>query len=431
MNSKLFLLASFFTLAACDGPWNVSPADYTPPEPVLRLSLFAVGGKPFDTLWLERTQPIDLIYDSTRAFVQSATIQIVDPLDGSKVVDYAQVPGSAVAWTATSRVLPVAGKRYRLLAHVVWNADKNWPSSKTVITTDLVADAKVPQSWGVESAALVPVENLIPALSSGADVGDSATLLAPLEKDRPGTLARWLFTSAMLDSLRQGLPVFRTLHSGDSIWYISDDQHMVTNPDGKLVQRAYREILFNQHPGPDFGGVFAVERFDINRARILDPLSKEIFASSGKKGFKQADSAQFFQPGVTRYAFGPYPAFSPDLFGWPRIYPFSNLTLAYTGLNTIYFYSVEQAYVIYQSQLMKQASGSSSAIPYSNVQGGTGYFTMALVDSFQINLMATGVDTFSVQALHGAACRNEWKSSVTDHTPFDSLVACKGIDFRG
>jgi hypothetical protein len=425
MNKTILFAASLLALSSCDGPWNTYPSDYTAPDPQLRVSLFAVGGRNFDTLWLERTQPLGLTYDSTRQFVQSATIQVVSADDETKIVEYSRVPGSAVAWIPEAPTKVVAGKRYRLEAHVVWNADKNWPSGTTIQTTDLVADAKVPDSWSVDSVAQVPVENLIPELAAGADVGDSATLLAPLEKRSPGILARHSFTSAMLDSLRQGAPVFRSLRSRDSIWYISDNRHEVVNPDGQTVKRAYRNILFRQRPGSDFGGVFAVERWDVTRAKILDPITKELLNSTGRQSLDREDSAALFQPGDTRYALALYPAYAPDVYGWPEIYPFSNLALAYTGPNTLYFYSVEQQYVIYHSGL-----SGDPATAFSNVKNGKGYFTAALVDSFSIYLNVSGTDTFSVEALRGAACRKAWKEHVQDGAGFDSLVACKGVDFR-
>ena len=430
MKKTILFCASLLALSSCDGPWNTYPADYTAPSPQLRVSLFVVGGRVFDTLWLERTQPLSVTYDSTLKFVESATIQVVTADDGSKVVGYSLVPGSAVAWVPDAQVKVVAGKSYRFTAHVVWNADKNWPAGKTVVTTDLVADAKVPDSWSIDSIVQVPVENLIPALSAGADVGDSLGMLVPLEKERPGTIAKWSFTSAMLDSLRQGLPASRPFRSGDSLWYISDSRHEVTNLDGKRVKRAYRNLIFRQRPGPDFGGVFALERWDVSRARVLDPIKKEFMKTRGVTGFKLGDSAGYYQAGGTRYGFGPYPAFAPGLFGWPNFYPFSNLTFGYTGPNTVYFYSVQQEYVIYQTQLASQAQGSTDAIPYTNVKGGSGYFTAALVDSFKVYIQATGVDTFSVEALRGAACRKAWKDHVSNGTGFDSLVACEGIDFR-
>jgi hypothetical protein len=246
-----------------------------------------------------------------------------------------------------------------------------------------------------------------------------------VEKRHPGLASRYAFTSAMFDSLRTGAPVFRSLRSRDTIWYISDIVHQVTNHDGKSVKRAYRNLVFRQRPGPDFGGVFAVERFDPTRARVLDPITKQFMTTTGSTKFGREDSVRYFQPGDTRYAFGPYPKFEPDLFGWPDYYPFSNLTLGYTGPNTIYFYSVEEQYVIYQSGL----SGNPETA-FSNVKGGKGYFTAALVDSFVINLNVTGTDTFSVQALRGAACRQSWRNHVQDGTGFDSLVACKGVDFK-
>lgn len=425
------LLLSFLTLAACDGPWNTLPEDYVEPDPSLRVSLFAVGDRNFDTLWLERSQPLSITYDSTRAFVDSADIRIVAADDGTTLVRYAKVPGSAVAWVPESPVKVVAGKSYRLKAHVVWNADKNWPRAKTPRTTDLEAVANVPRSWSVDQSAQVPVENLIPALAAGASAADT-TLLDSLERKYPGTTAKWNLTRGALDSLAKDIPVFRSFPSGDSLWYIYDDKNLVTNPDGKQVERAYRNILFRQRPGPGFGGVFTVERFDPKGERIEDPVSRELRTTLGRTDFRLEDSARFYQPGETRYAFGPYPAFAPDVYGWPETYPFSNLTLAYTGRNTIYFYSVEPEYVVYQSQLSRLAQGDRTALPYSNVKNGNGYFTAALVDSFVVHLKATpGVRTFSVEALRGAACRKAWKDHLDDASKgFDSLVACKGVDFR-
>lgn len=430
MKSFILFATSILLLSSCDGPWSMSPAEYTPPDPQLNLSLFVVGGRDFDTLWLERTQPLELKYDSTRVFVQSADIQVVSADDGTVLVKYSPVPGSAVAWVPQSQVKAVAGKKYRLNAHVVWNADKNWPSGVSTKTTDLVAEAKVPESWSVDKTALVPIENLIPALAAGADVTDSLTLLAPLEAEHPGTLAKWSMTSAMLDSLRSDKPVFRTMHSGDTIWYISDNEHVVTNPDGKQVKRAYRQILLRQHPSTDFGGVFAVERWDVNRAYVLDPLTKEARRTFGMGDIKQDDSASFYQPGNTRYGYGPYPAYLPDLFGWPNIYPFSNLTLSYTGPNMLYIYSVQEDYVIYQSQRAQQAQGSNTAPPFTNVKGGGGYFAAALVDSFLFNLSVSGTDTFTVQSLRGSACRSAWIDAMKNKTAFDSLVTCKGVEFH-
>lgn len=428
---KSFLFLPLLGLVACDGPWNTMPADYVEPAPSLRVSLFVVGGRTFDTLWLERTQPLAVDYDSTRAFVESADIRIVAADDGSEVVRYAPAAGSAVAWVPQSPVTALAGKGYRLTARVVWNADKNWPRGKTIDTTELEAFAKVPASWSVDQIAQVPVENLIPALAAGGSLADT-TLLDSLERQHPGAVAKWRLTSDALDSLRKDIPVFRPLPSGDSIWYIYDDKNVVTNPDGKRVERAYRNLLFRQRPGPDFGGVFTVGRFDPNGARLEDPISRAFRTTTGNLDFGQEDSARFYQPGDTRYAFGPYPAFAPDIFGWPAIYPFSNLTLAYTGRNTIYFYSVEQQYVVYQSQLSRQAQGDPTALPYSNVKNAKGYFTAALVDSFVIHLRATpGVRAFSVPALRETACRRAWKEHLEDTSKgFDSLATCKGVDFR-
>jgi len=298
-------------------------------------------------------------------------------------------------------------------------------------TTELEASTTVPSLWSFTDSVFAPVEALIPALSAGAAVTDSATLLRAFDSMVPGGVARWRLTSATLDSLRAGIPTFRRISYGDTVWYISDISRRVTNAAGQNVGLSYREYRFHPRFAEGFGGVFGVEGFDPNAARILDPVTKTFRASFGQGSeFKQQDSAQYYQPGNTRYYFGPYRAYAPELYRWPELLLFSNIGIGYTGLNKLYFYAVDPTYVSYNEALQSIAQGDRTAVDYTNVRGGRGYFTGALVDSFALHVRVAATDTFSVEALRGAACRRAWKRTVEDGDAFDSLVACKGVDFR-
>lgn len=428
---KTILFAALLAMTACDGPWNTMPDDSQSSEPVLRVSLFAVGGRNWDTLWLERTQPLSQSYDSTRAFVDPAgTSMAVEDSRGRVAMTWHLAASSAVAWVPDSQKAVSAGTEYVLRAHVRWNADWNWPAAATWRTADIQASTAVPATWSVDHVAKAPVEMLIPQLAAGGEVGEGTAILDSLDRRFPGWSARWGLTGATLDSLRRGAPVFRSVRSGDSLWYISDLDHKVTNFDGKTVERAYRQILFTQHPGAGFSGEFAVNRFDPQGFRVLDPITKALRETLGKTSWSAKDSASLFQAGDTRYVFGPYSAYAPDLYGWPATFPFTNLYLTYTGINTFYFYSVDSQYVVYQSQLQKSASGDNTALPYTNVKGATGYFAGALVDSFRIHNVVEGAQLFPVPGLRGAACRESYRKTVEDGRTFNPDPVCKGVPLR-
>jgi hypothetical protein len=424
---KTLLSAALLLLSSCDGPWNTMPHNDPVPDPVLRLSLFAVGGKSWDTLHLDRTQPLDLTYDSTRAFVQSATVEVWDSTDGRRAMTWHLATPSAVLWAPDSQASVQAGHSYAVHIHATWNADPDWPVSSTIKTTDLVAATAVPASYSIEKQVKVPAEMLIPQFAAGTESGPADSILDSLERRMPGWAARWNLDVASVDSLKAGLPVYRVANTGDTLWYISGNDAKVWNPDGKQVGRAYRPLLLGQHPGPNFAGVFTVDRFDPNQAWILNAVTRQFMATLGRTSWTRADSAQLYQAGDTYYGYGPYPAFAPDLSHWPEVYTWSNLTFGYTGRNTMYFYSTDTQYIVYQSQLSKQAQGDKTSLPYTNVRGGNGYFAAALVDSVQFFIRAEGVQTFQVQALRSAACRESYANSRKNGTPFQRDPVCTGI----
>ncbi len=429
MTKRTLLLSALLGLVGCNGPWNMEPSDEPGGDPRLQLSFFAVGKRDFDTLWLERTQPLAQDYDSTRAFVEEATMLVSRVGDPSDSVSYRPVPGSAVAWVPVRPHRVAPGATYEFRASVLWNASREWPSAKELRRTELSATTTVPSEWSISDSVFAPLEALVPSLSVGMPINDSGWYAKELDSLLPGRRERYRITSATLDSLRRGDMVMRRIFSGESVLYISGASRKVRNLAGQEVLLPYRDYKLNVKYGDGFGGAFSVQRFDTSRAFIQNILQQQIRQTLGRTGYRSEDSARLFQPGDTRYYFGPMPASVSEMAGWPEVFLFSNLGIGYTGMNTLYIYATDSYYPNYNASLQGLAGGDRTTIAYSNVKGASGYFSAALVDSFKLDVHVLATDTFSVRELRGAACREAWKRHVEDGDAFDSTF-CEGVQYK-
>lgn len=429
MNKSILATAALLGVFGCNGPWNMTPSEDEGGDPKLLLSLFAVGKKDFDTLWLERTQPLEQDYDSTRAFVEEATMVVSRVGDPSDSVSYRSVPGSAVAWVPVRSHRVVPGASYELRASVLWNASRDWPTGKELRRTELSATTTVPAAWSIADSVMAPLEALVPSLSVGMPINDSAWYAMELDSLLPGRRERYRITSATLDSLRNGDMVMRRIFSGESVLYISGITRQVKNSAGQSTLLPYREYQFHLKYGAGFGGAFSVQRFDTSRAFIQNVVQQQFRRSRGATGYTREDSARLFQPGETRYYFSPMPVTATEMAGWPDVFLFSNIGIGYTGKNTLYIYATDPSYPTYNASLQGVAGGDRTTIAYSNIQGGSGYFAGALVDSFSINVFALASDTFPVRQLRAAACREAWKLHVQDGDAFDPAF-CEGVQYK-
>lgn len=428
MNTKSFAAILLLGIASCNGPWNTMPSEEVDRDPVLFLSLFAIGGRNFDTLWLERTIPISGKYDSTQRFVEDASIVVSREGDPTDSVSYVRAPGSAVAWLP-SHPHPVApGATYTLRARVRWNASQDWPASDNPRTTDLSATTTVPTSWTVSDSIQAPVESMVSVLALGVRYPAEQHTLDMADSIAPGVVARFKLTTATIDSINQGLPTFRRIASGDTIWYIPTLFPRVTNISGENVGLAFRDFVVDLTHGAGFGGAFGVQRFDPTRARIDNPVSQTMRAARGNSKTSTQDSARRFQPGNSRYAFGVYASFESMQFGWPNIGLISNLALDYTGPNWFVYYAVDPTYVAYNRAMTAIAAGDRTTIPYSNIKGGSGYFAGALADSVMLYVKSATGDTLSIPALRAAACRIAWKNHQDNGDAFDAAF-CAGTKY--
>lgn len=430
MNSKtLFALASTLVLGACNGPWNIDPSDEVGRDPELIVSCMLVGGRPFDTLWLERTTPIQGRYDSTRVFVEEAAIRVRNAADPTDSVTYRPVGGSGVAWVPVETRSARAGATYELEAQVRWNASREWPSGREVRTTTLHASTTLPSDWSVrEKAPEAPIEALIPSLAGGAEpTSDSATLRV-WERERPGAVARWKLGLGTIDSVRAGIPVTRPVVWGDTVWYIHSDSRPVRNIAGQPVTLTNRQYVYTTRRGAGFGGMFSVQHFDPTSARIEPALVKALRMAVGDPARSTEDSAADYQAGGSRY-FEAYPAYADAVVGWPDHIYTSNIAIGYTGRYLTRYYAVDGRYVTYSQAKTAIAGGDRTVARYTNIQGGQGYFTGALVDSFQLFVRTASPDTIPLEALRGAACRVAWDRHIHNGRGFDERF-CSGTEYK-
>lgn len=408
MRRELFLSLSLLLLAGCDGPWNTEPGTSSGTLPRLTVSNLVVAGRGYDTIWLTRSLPLTGTYDSTRTFVDTARswmrIIRMDGAGGPDTVDYHLAPPSAVAWfpgKASDRVL--RGAHYRLEARIVWDSSAAWGNGATQKewkTTTLSATTYTPSTYALGQSFQAPLEALFPQL---AGFGFSAFVADTANAGMKDSLVRRNVTSRTIDSLRRGIPVFRSVNSGDTVWYVRSAD-AVTGLDGASSIRQDRAYLIPQTlDRAVFGGILSLQRFDTTRARILDPITAALNKSLGKSTI---DSADYYQKGGWRMN-GFMEAYQSVLLYWPDRMQLANLEIGYTGRNVFYAYSMDTLYALH----IKGLSNSNTALPYTNISGGTGYFSGAAADSVSLYVMSPSADTFAVSALRDAWCRDKRKKA--------------------
>jgi len=405
-------LSLLFLVAACDGPWNMEVGTSGASLPRLAVSNLVVAGRGYDTIWLTRSLALDGTYDSTRTFVDTARSWMrIIRTDGSAApdtVDYHLAPPSAVAWLARKASdLALRGAHYRLEAHIVWDSAAAWgngTAQKEWKTTTLSATTYTPSIYALGQSFQAPVEALFPQLAGS---GFSAFVADTANAGMKDSLARRNVTSATIDSLRRGIPVFRSVNSGDTVWYVRSAD-AVTGLDGASALREERAYLIPQTVDRAvFGGVLCLQRFDTTRARILDPVTLKLYASLGGS----IDSANYYQAGSWRTT-GFVDAYDPSILYWPEKMQLANMNIGYTGRNVFYAYSMDTSYALHLNGL----STSNTALPYTNISGGTGYFSGAAADSVSLYVMNPSADTIAVSALRAAWCRDQRKRSARKGT---------------
>lgn len=428
---KAALAASVALLGGCLlGPWDLTPQDKTA-KVQLEVALMLVQGRPFDTLWIERPLTFANGYDSSVAFIDSASssaLVIRTDVSPPESVSYRMSPANTRVWIPDSgnRDTVRQGGRYRFYAVLNWDAAREYPQQHEMRLDSLSAETYVQRHYAIRDTAWVPIESLHPALSLGlpdnltslalADTAVLGSLYDSLEGIR--SLSAHGLTKADLRRYLEGGLVLRPLAKGDTAFYIFDPTKVAdpnpANPDP--ISRYSRQWKFLQDLDKrDFGGLSVSYSYDTAQARILDPLTQ---ALQGLFDREKVDTARLYQRGNTRFL-GVTGKADPGVAGYPDTLAWGNRNLNYTGRDAIYFYAIDSLYVEYQRgfnpsftiSLGGDGGGNNrravnNAVHYSNIQGGDGYFAAAALDSFVVHLIAVK-DTIPIPILHAASIERD------------------------
>lgn len=414
------LVAAMAFLQSCNGPWNMEPED--PPPPLLRISAMPVAGKPYDTIWVERIQPIDLARRGVE-FVKPGSWMRIVQTDGNRqdTIVYRQSPGTPRAWIAdSSRVVPW-GASLSLEAHIVWNSADDFPAGDRTTESDIAANTVLPRRYELRKDALAPLDVFFRSLSAGDDPGSASALLDLLKEEDAARVRELFVTEATCDSFRQGKFVLRPFKSGDSLWAILDDR-IVEGAFGDPVKRSLRPVLVAQVVDRErWGGLVSSIGFDPSRARILGPIQRVDFQIRGDWKVSREDSANLFQPGNSRMLSVDEPD-QPGMRGYPDTMSLPVMVLGHTGRNMVRTMAVERSYLNYHGTMMDNESGAWS---YSAIRGASGFFSGAAADSFEIQVRAVR-DTFAMGALRRAWCAELASVPSEKRAPWTVGVDCSG-----
>ncbi|QQS05955.1 MAG: hypothetical protein IPK50_03470 [Fibrobacterota bacterium] len=420
-NTRLsLLLASIASLQSCNGPWNMEPES---PEPLqLRISAMPIAGRRYDTIWVERIQPIDLTRRGVEFVKPGSWLRIVQ-LDGNRLdtVVYRKSEDTPRAWITDSRVVAPFGATLKLEAHIAWNSAGDFPAGDETTHSDISAQTVLPRRYELRKVALAPLDMLFRSLSVSGNPGSASALLALLDAESRENVRRYSVTEATCDSFLQGRFVLRPFRSGDTAWAILDDR-IVEGARGVPVKRALRPILVSQSLDRErWGGLVSVVGYDPSRARILGPIQRVGFEIRGDWTVGHEDSVGMFQPGDSRMLSVDEPD-QPGMAGYPDTMSLPAMVLGYTGRNVVRTLAVERSYITNHNTMMENSSGAWS---FSALHGASGFFAGAAADSFEIHLQAAA-DTFSVASLRKVWCGELAKTSPEKRAPWTAGVDCKG-----
>ena len=414
------LLVGVLGLAACDGPWNLEPE---PPAPlVLRVSAMPVAGRPFDTIWVERIQPMGLA-ERGIDFVKAGSWLRVLRVDGNRLdtVEYVRSPATPRAWIPVSPDTVPYGATLRLEAHVVWNSAADFPSGDQTTESDIRGETTLPRFYRMDDTMLAPLDMLFRTLSVADRSGTAAGLLGILKAEDAAGVARLGVTEATCDSFLQGRFVVRPFRSGDSAWAIMDDE-MVDGPMGDRVKRSLRPMILVQEVDHErWGGLVTSIGFDPTRARILGPIERLGFQIRGDWVVGYDDSVAMFQPGNSRMLAVDDPG-QGTMMGYPDTMQLPQMVLSITGRNVLRALAVDRSYAIHHRTMMENESGAWS---YTSVTGAQGYFAGAAPESLEVFVKAVR-DTFPVASLRKTWCRELSATHPRERATWTSTVDCSG-----
>lgn len=370
----LAALAAALLGACIQGPWDYYPEN----PPVFRglwLSGYAMAGQPLTQVCIEKL--LDLSEERTDAFsfYDSAAITVTGRFGGAtRTVALSRRADEVNCFAGDPADTVSAGSDYLLEARVVWD------SAGKPVTSRLSATAQVPDSFSIRKSAVAPSFALTGQAFGGNIFTPRFFLSLPPDVQRiladeyldeytalaGDTAAQAAFIRKNGQKIRDRIQAlllskFEVYDQYDTVYYM-----------GGVLNTASH--YFTSDYSGDVGGVLITHRFDSTAERAETAFDR-LFGI-------EPDSSEFYFRGSVR-RLGLYPAVTgPAGYNLLDSIGFVNVWF-HTGLNRIYFYGMEDAYVDYVETAVNGEGDPRIRARY-NVTGGAGFFVGGVPDSFDV-----------------------------------------------
>jgi hypothetical protein len=391
-------------LGCLQGPW-----DYYPEKVELHRGLWVTGyiiaDRPVQHFCIEKLLDLDEEYTDAFVFYQDASVEITGVFSGTRQILTLEPDSDQVnCFLGDPLMLAEQGEEYDLDARVTWD------SAGQTVETRITAAAHVPEFFEVSDTARAPalaltglavdtsgdttsgfpsVDRLLGQLPPNAreeildKYEDTLTVLFT-EGD---SIAILEFIISIRDEITQILQEYYIEYeNGDSLFYL-------TGLDFFLLSH-----LFKSRRSADMEGVLITLGLDSIIGDIDDGLGP-IF------GVIELDTANYSVPGSHRRLIE-YDDFTGD-DGYSILDSMGFVQAwFYAGLNTIYFYGIEEAYAEYVTTAILNESNTKVKSVY-NVDGAAGIFTGMVADSFKVYIKAdAGTDVYPRDIALRANCQD-------------------------
>lgn len=394
----LAALAAALMGACIQGPWDYYPEN----PPVFRglwLSGYAMAGKPLVHVCIERLLDISEERTDAFSFYDSAEVTVTGRFgEATRTVALARRADEVNCFAGDLADTVRAGNDYRLEARVVWD------SAGTVVTSRLSATAQVPDSFKIRNEAVAPSYAF-----TGEALGGNIFSLEFFQS-LPQSVQEILFaeyiddfnevagdTAAQAEWIRRNgrkfqerlkgllLREYDPYSRGDTLYYMSSVLNTASH-------------FFSSERSPDVGGVLITHRFDSTAERPESDFDS-FFGI-------EPDSSEYYYAGSER-RLGLYPDLKgPGGYNLLDSIGFVN-TWFHTGLNRIYFYGMEDAYLDYVETAV-QGEGDPRIRARYNVTGGAGFFVGGVPDSFDVVIRLDSVTQgFSMPEVRAYECTED------------------------
>ncbi len=406
----LINLAALFLLGCLPGPWDYTPGD----KPVFRgihLWSYAVADRPAENICMERLLDLKEARTDAFPFYDTADLAIEGPFSsGGQTLKLKPLVNTPNCFYGDTSVHFVRGMTYHFLGRIVWD------SAGSRVVTQIKADAHIPKSFVIADTAVMPAIGINGLAFTGSNIFSQENFAklppntrAQLTLEYGDTLAKLSSDTVALNAYfaKNGKAIFARLQvlvqaehafyqRGDSVYYIGGGS------DLNNLSHYFHSIRSS-----DVAGVLINQRYDTLAMRPITSFDS-ILIRFGQK----LDSGKFYYPGDLRRLIY-YPS-TRSASGYNVLDSMGIVNAWFwTGKNQFYFYGVEKTYSDFLSTTVEDAADNPKVRPFTNVQGGRGYFAGMVVDSFHVILkLDSTTKAYPYDVARSYACRDQgWFAS--------------------